>query len=1224
MFLRRLLLVSAFVCLSFPNYMFASFIQASPINGFSPSTICSGSNTAVIVTGYGFTNVIAVKIGMNNVSYNIINDSTLEISNTSGASTDYIFLETSTATMKSPNQLSIIELTPIINGNLSGVVCGGTDITYTAAGGSFYEFFVDGISFGVPSPNNSITFKPAHGQNIYVKAYDASMNCAAFSNVITAQIETVSIPQLISSATNVTVCNNEPLSTSIIYSLTNGANDAFVTGLPPGISAEISGSNIIISGTPNVASAQDYNYVITPSGMPCVSSAYGTISIALDTSLEKTPSSGGVSQILCEGNSLDPIEYIVGGGGDNAVVSGLPNGVTSNYDTTAGVLSIQGTPSDNISIENTYNYAVTTSGSGCNEKILRGSITVQPLAELSLLAGSGALDQVLCEGVAVVPVLIALEGGTDIVSISGLPNGVNYTIDGATKVVTISGTPLENIAIFEVFSFVVSSISERCTETTLQGAIRVNGDSNLEHLISSGDTSQTLCEESALKPIEFSVVGGASNATVTGLPNGVVFNFDATAGVLSIEGIPSDDIAIETQHSYTLTTSGSGCSETIFRGSITVQPLPELSILSSSGALNQEVCEGDAITPILIALEGGTDIVSISGLPNGINYTIDSAIKVLTISGNPAETVNAFEMFSFVISSISTSCIETTLQGSIRLNGDSRLTHVFSSGDTSQTLCEGMAVTPISFTVDGGATNAIVSGLPSGMIFDFDAAAGILSIEGTPTDNITLENTYNYTISTTGGGCNQQIFRGTISIQPKAELKLLASSGTLNQVLCEGEAITPILIALEGGTDFSSITGLPSGVNYSFDNVTKILSVSGTPAADISSIEQALISFATTTSCNTSFLTGVLTINQQSSVELISHLQTQNQLVCGVTPIEKIEYQLRDGATNASVSGLPAGVTWSLSTNIIEIVGVPENVVYETAYDYTIIADGNGCASSITSSIVVTPNTMDMPIAEEQQYFCVYNTPTLTDIVVYANNLKWYSADGLVELDPGTLLVDGETYYAHNEVIISEASAIDRYACRSFATPIEVFISDTPAPQILELTNNFCSDGFYTLSDIKTNVDQVIWYNSLISDTPLSQETPLETNSYYAAAINPKTGCESTTRTNFEVVVNPCTVVVYNALSINGDGLNEKLIIENIEYFTENELMIYNRNGRIVFKTTNYGANNNFFRGYSNMNSTLGKNKVLPMGTYFYTFSFVRPSDRKLMTEKGFINLVAN
>ena len=108
------------------------------------------------------------------------------------------------------------------------------------------------------------------------------------------------------------------------------------------------------------------------------------------------------------------------------------------------------------------------------------------------------------------------------------------------------------------------------------------------------------------------------------------------------------------------------------------------------------------------------------------------------------------------------------------------------------------------------------------------------------------------------------------------------------------------------------------------------------------------------------------------------------------------------------------------------------------------------------------------------------------------------------------------------------------------------------------------------------------------------------------------------------MVVNPCSAVVYNALSVNGDGLNEKLIIENIEYFPENELVIYNRNGRVVFKTSNYGVNNNYFKGYSNINSTLGNKKVLPMGTYFYTFSFLRPSDGELITENGFINLVAN
>jgi gliding motility-associated-like protein len=137
-------------------------------------------------------------------------------------------------------------------------------------------------------------------------------------------------------------------------------------------------------------------------------------------------------------------------------------------------------------------------------------------------------------------------------------------------------------------------------------------------------------------------------------------------------------------------------------------------------------------------------------------------------------------------------------------------------------------------------------------------------------------------------------------------------------------------------------------------------------------------------------------------------------------------------------------------------------------------------------------------------------------------------------------------------------------------------------------------------------------------------ETPLESMTYYAAAIDPITGCESTTRTAFEIVVQPCNIKVYNALSVNGDGLNEKLIIENISYFPENELMIYNRNGRLVYKTSNYGTNNNFFTGRANINSTINNSKVLPMGTYFYSFTYKIPLDQQYITTNGFINLVTN
>ena len=814
---------------------FSVKLIAQNITGFSPASVCSGSSTIIQVDGSGFLNTVGVKIGLNSVSYNIVNDSQIQILNFNGASTGRIVVETNTIALTSPNDLIVKDLNSSLSASVTGTICESTAITYTVAGGSFYEFFVNGVSQGSVSPNNSITFIPSSGDNIFAKAFDSSMNCSQNTNVITAQLQPISKPQLISTTSNISVCNNDPISSSIIYQLTAGANDAFITGLPTGVTAEISGNNVIITGTPNISNAQDYNYVITPVGVPCHESAYGTISVALDAQLNLELSSGNTIQVLCEESPLEPIIFNISGGATNASVTGLPSGVSATYDSTAKVLIIEGTPSDNVSQEQKYNYTVTTSGSSCTEQVLNGSITVNPLAQLTLL----------------------------------------------------------------------------------------------------------------------------------------------------------------------------------------------------------------------------------------------------------------------------------------------------------------------------------------------------------PT------------------------------------------SGSLGQILCEGEAIEPILIALEGGDEITNVSGLPDGVEYSFNSVTKTLTVSGTPSANISADENSLISFAAATSCNTTYLTGNIFRTPQPTLRLISHLQTQNQLVCGKTLLEEIQYQLIDGATTVDVTGLPPGVTWIKNGNYIEISGIPDDVVYETNFEYSIFTEGNGCSSTLNFSIIVTPNTMDKPEAESVQSFCIYDAPKIKDIVVYANNLKWYSADGLSILDPETPLVDGETYYAHNEIIVSESSSIDRYACRSYPTTIQVFVQDTPPPQILEPSNRFCLDGQYTLTDIKVNFEDVVWYSTYTSDLPLSLETPLESMTYYAASIDPTTGCESMLRTEFEVYVEPCTVKVYNALSVNGDGLNEKLMIDNISFFPANEIVIYNRNGRVVYKTSGYGVNNNFFRGYSNISSA-GNSKVLPMGTYYYTFTYARPLDGKIITTNGFINLVTN
>ena len=1202
---------------------FSVKLIAQNITGFSPASVCSGSSTIIQVDGSGFLNTVGVKIGLNSVSYNIVNDSQIQILNFNGASTGRIVVETNTIALTSPNDLIVKDLNSSLSASVTGTICESTAITYTVAGGSFYEFFVNGVSQGSVSPNNSITFIPSSGDNIFAKAFDSSMNCSQNTNVITAQLQPISKPQLISTTSNISVCNNDPISSSIIYQLTAGANDAFITGLPTGVTAEISGNNVIITGTPNISNAQDYNYVITPVGVPCHESAYGTISVALDAQLNLDLSSGNTIQVLCEESPLEPIIFNISGGATSASVTGLPSGVSATYDSTAKVLIIEGTPSDNVSQEQKYNYTVTTSGSSCTEQVLNGSITVNPLAQLTLLPTSGSLGQILCEGEAIEPILIALEGGADLINVSGLPNGIVYSLDTTTQVASIYGTPTGPVNIFSEFSYVVSSISDYCTETTLQGNLRVNGDSTLTHDTNSGDTIQVLCEESPLEPIIFNISGGATSASVTGLPSGVSATYDSTAKVLIIEGTPSDNVSQEQKYNYTVTTSGSSCTEQVLNGSITVNPLAQLTLLPTSGSLGQILCEGEAIEPILIALEGGADLINVSGLPNGIVYSLDTTTQVASIYGTPTGPVNIFSEFSYVVSSISDYCTETTLQGNLRVNGDSTLTHDTNSGDTIQVLCEERPLEPIIFNISGGATSASVTGLPSGVSATYDSTAKVLIIEGTPSDNVSQEQKYNYTVTTSGSSCTEQVLNGSITVNPLAQLTLLPTSGSLGQILCEGEAIEPILIALEGGDEITNVSGLPDGVEYSFNSVTKTLTVSGTPSANISADENSLISFAAATSCNTTYLTGNIFRTPQPTLRLISHLQTQNQLVCGKTLLEEIQYQLIDGATTVDVTGLPPGVTWIKNGNYIEISGIPDDVVYETNFEYSIFTEGNGCSSTLNFSIIVTPNTMDKPEAESVQSFCIYDAPKIKDIVVYANNLKWYSADGLSILDPETPLVDGETYYAHNEIIVSESSSIDRYACRSYPTTIQVFVQDTPPPQILEPSNRFCLDGQYTLTDIKVNFEDVVWYSTYTSDLPLSLETPLESMTYYAASIDPTTGCESMLRTEFEVYVEPCTVKVYNALSVNGDGLNEKLMIDNISFFPANEIVIYNRNGRVVYKTSGYGVNNNFFRGYSNISSA-GNSKVLPMGTYYYTFTYARPLDGKIITTNGFINLVTN
>ncbi|WKW46575.1 gliding motility-associated C-terminal domain-containing protein [Myroides sp. JBRI-B21084] len=107
---------------------------------------------------------------------------------------------------------------------------------------------------------------------------------------------------------------------------------------------------------------------------------------------------------------------------------------------------------------------------------------------------------------------------------------------------------------------------------------------------------------------------------------------------------------------------------------------------------------------------------------------------------------------------------------------------------------------------------------------------------------------------------------------------------------------------------------------------------------------------------------------------------------------------------------------------------------------------------------------------------------------------------------------------------------------------------------------------------------------------------------------------------------NPGDVVIYNGVSADNDGVNDYFIIDNINYFPDNSVTIFNRWGRKVFETTNYNSNGNVFKGYVSTNQTTNTKEKLPSGTYYYVVEYLynRNGENKLIKKVGHLHLENN
>ena len=326
------------------------------------------------------------------------------------------------------------------------------------------------------------------------------------------------------------------------------------------------------------------------------------------------------------------------------------------------------------------------------------------------------------------------------------------------------------------------------------------------------------------------------------------------------------------------------------------------------------VCIHDgSISPIVSTFDSTVLDATVTGLPNGLYGDYNVISKTFTISGTPT----SLGSYPYTISSLS-ACGE--LESGIITVTDKTIS--YKTINYVQATCQNSSIDPIVFNVYKGITNVTITPpLPSGILYTLNTTTGILTISGTPT--VAVPSLQTYTITPTGTFCGpvgDNMFR--ISVSPEATITFLPNSGSLSQSVCQNAPIVPITFRIGGSATGVNASLLPPGITLSYATSTGIYTIEGNPT--LSGVITIPIA---TTGCIKTINASITKVDTVVSINLISDVGTDNQLICQNnfnSPIIPIRYSLT-GATGVSVTGLPDGVTstFDSTTGIVSIIGVP-------------------------------------------------------------------------------------------------------------------------------------------------------------------------------------------------------------------------------------------------------------------------------------------------------------
>lgn len=546
---------------------------------------------------------------------------------------------------------------------------------------------------GLPSSSGTVS-KPSYTYTAlgYADAKTAvSSSCGAGATLTVAADGTVSTPcsstptlVLTSGSTAQSVTSGTAIG-SIVYTFGGSATSATVTGLPTGVTSNISGSTITILGAPTVTGTFTYTASTVPAGV----SLTGTITVAAAIPPTLTLTTGSASQTAYVGSAISSLVYTYGGGATGVTVStNLPTGVTSVVNTTDKTVVISGIPT----AAGSKTVSITTVGGSGSAVALTNVINVLTPTTLSTPTGISVTPSATSAKVTWTPVTGAT-GYT--LYVCDVPTG---TGDKILFHETFDKCTVGSVVYDNASSYVAVKNSATCTEA---GTIELaNAIIKFTGLNLTGLTNAKIKVKYKTKTIGSAAFkvndegGGSTN---------YIYKFVANTAYFTFDDVIQQDVTV-TGSDFVAIRADSG-SDII---------IDEITIYIPSGGTPTSTCTEYPISG------GTTSSYTITGLTSKTTYNY----QLKAISTTPDYVDGAYStQSSFTASSTATpvnatlsltSASSTTAQSLTVSNAIAAITYSFTgaSADVSWSGTENSTTAPSGITVTKTATGVTISGTP--------------------------------------------------------------------------------------------------------------------------------------------------------------------------------------------------------------------------------------------------------------------------------------------------------------------------------------------------------------------------------------------------------------------------------------------------------------------------------------------------------------------------------